>query len=44
MTGIITFSSKFPFAPAHVMQLSFPMTCEQTIIIDSDITGFTLPA
>jgi hypothetical protein len=43
MTGIITFSSKFPFAPAQVMAASFPMTWEQTIINDSDMTGFTLP-
>ena len=43
ITGIITFSSKFPFAPAHVTQASLPITCEQTIIIDSQRTGFTFP-
>ena len=43
MTGIITLSSKFPFAPAQVMAASFPKTCAQTIIIDSHITGLTLP-
>ena len=32
-----------PFAPAQVMVLSLPITCAQTIIIDSHITGFTLP-
>ena len=43
ITGIITLSSKFPFAPAHVMVVSLPITCAHTIIIDSHITGFTLP-
>ena len=43
MTGITTLSSKFPFAPAQVMQASLPNTSAQTIIIDSHITGFTLP-
>ena len=43
ITGIITFSSKFPFAPDQVTQLSLPMTCAQTIMSDSHITGFTLP-
>ena len=43
MTGIMTLSSRFPFAPAQVMVVSAPMTCAQTIIIDSHMTGFTLP-
>ena len=43
MTGIMTLSSKFPLAADHVMQVSLPMTCAQTIIIDSHITGLTLP-
>ena len=43
ITGIMTLSSKFPFAPAQVMQLSLPITCAQTIITDSHMTGFTLP-
>ena len=43
ITGIITLSSKFPFAPAQVMVASFPKTCAHTIIIDSHKTGFTFP-
>jgi hypothetical protein len=43
ITGIITLSSKFPFAPAQVIVVSLPITCAQTIIIASHITGFTLP-
>jgi hypothetical protein len=43
ITGIITLSSKFPFAPAQVMVVSLPITCAHTIITDSHITGFTLP-
>src|SRR6202521_5277597 len=43
ITGIITFNSKFPFAPDQVMQVSLPMTCAQTIMSDSHMTGFTLP-
>ena len=43
ITGIMTLSSKFPFAPDQVMQLSLPITCAQTIMTDSHMTGFTLP-
>ena len=43
MTGIMTLSSKLPFAPAQVIALSLPMTSAQTIMIDSHMTGFTLP-
>ncbi len=43
MTGIITLSSKLPFAPDHVMAASLPITWAQTIIIDSHMTGLTLP-
>ena len=43
ITGIMTLSSKFPFAPAQVIDVSLPITCAQTIITDSHITGFTLP-
>ena len=43
MTGIMTFSSKFPFAPDQVMQASFPITCAQTIMSASHNTGFTFP-
>ena len=41
--GIITFSSKFPFAPAQLMVTSLPMTCAHTIMSDSLMTGFTFP-
>ena len=43
MTGIMTLSSKFPFAPAQVMVVSLPITSAQTIISDSHMTGFTFP-
>jgi hypothetical protein len=43
ITGIITFSSKFPFAPAQVIVTSLPITCAHTIMSDSAITGFTFP-
>ena len=43
MTGIMTLSSRWPFAPAHVMVVSWPITCAQTIMSDSLITGFTFP-
>ena len=39
----MTLSSKLPFAPAQVMQLSFPITWAQTIMSDSHMTGLTLP-
>ena len=39
----MTFNSKFPFAPAQVMVASLPITCADTIMTDSHITGFTLP-
>jgi hypothetical protein len=43
ITGIITLSSKFPFAPDQVMVVSLPITCAHTIISDSHMTGFTFP-
>ena len=42
-TGSITFSSKFPDAPPIVIVASLPITCAQTIAIDSSATGFTFP-
>ena len=42
-TGIMTFSSKLPDCPAIAMVVSLPITCAQTIVADSAITGFTLP-
>ncbi len=43
ITGIITFSSKFPAAQHHVMVASYPITCAHAISKLSAITGFTLP-
>jgi hypothetical protein len=43
ITGIITFSSKLPCWPPTVTVTWFPITCAQTIISASLITGFTLP-
>ena len=41
--GIITLSSRFPFAPPQVMAASLPTTWEATCITISGITGFTFP-
>ena len=43
MTGMATFSSKDPDAPAHAMVASLPMTRAQTMSVASGTTGFTLP-
>ena len=46
ITGIATFSSKsepMPPRPAVVTTASLPITRHATMIIDSAITGFTLP-
>ena len=43
MSGIITFSSKLPEAPAHAMAASLPITWAHAISVASGITGFTLP-
>ena len=43
ITGIMTFSSKFPAAPPQPMVASLPTTCAQIISSISDMTGFTLP-
>ena len=43
INGIITLSSKLPFAPPHVMAASLPITWLATCIIISEMTGFTLP-
>ena len=42
-TGIMTFSSKLPDCPAMAMVVSLPMTCAQTMVADSAMTGLTLP-
>ena len=43
ITGIATFSSKFPVDPAQATVWSFPITLAQTISTASGITGLTLP-
>jgi hypothetical protein len=43
MSGLKTFSSKFPDAPPIVTATSFPMTWAQTIVSASDWVGLTLP-
>ena len=43
MTGNIVFNSKLPFAAENVIVESLPITCAETCIIISGITGFTLP-
>ena len=43
ITGIITFSSKFPAAPPNATAASFPITCVHTWQTASQMTGFTLP-
>ena len=41
--GTRTFSSKFPWVPATVMAVSFPITWAATCSTTSGITGLTLP-
>src|SRR5208337_4710704 len=41
--GRMVLSSKLPRAPARAMALSSPITCMQTIIIDSSCVGLTFP-
>src|ERR1035441_4872176 len=43
ITGIITFSSKFPAAPPNATAASLPITCVHTWQTASQMTGFTLP-
>ena len=43
MTGIMTFSSKFPLWPPMVIVVWFPDTRAATIISASLITGLTFP-
>ena len=43
ITGLKTFSSKFPCEPAKPMAASLPKTCTATMVIASDCVGFTLP-
>ena len=43
MTGMATFSSKLPVAPAQATVASLPMTRAQTMSTASGTTGFTLP-
>jgi len=43
MTGLKTFSSKFPCEAAMPMAASFPMTCTATMVTASHWVGLTLP-
>ena len=43
ITGIATFSSNAPDAPAHAIVASLPMTRAHTISVASGTTGLTLP-
>jgi len=43
MTGIMTFSSKAPEAPANATVASLPITWAHTIRVASGTTGLTLP-
>src|SRR5262245_45607470 len=43
MSGLKTFSSKLPCAPAMVTAVSLPMVCTHTIVMASDWVGLTLP-
>src|SRR5258708_2968358 len=43
MTGLKTFSSKFPCEPANQIAVSLPITCTATMVIASHCVGFTLP-
>ena len=43
ISGTKTFSSKWPCIPPTVIAASFPMTCAETCVTTSWITGLTLP-
>src|SRR3954454_18407063 len=43
ITGSITFSSKLPIWALIVIVASLPITCAQTIIVASAMTGLILP-
>src|SRR5215469_18203930 len=43
MTGLYTFSSKFPCEPPKPTAAVAPCTCTQTMVIASHCVGFTLP-
>ena len=43
ITGIYTFSSKLPEAPAIETVVSLPITCAHTMVIASHCVGLTLP-
>ncbi len=43
MSGLKTFSSKFPIEPAIPIAASLPITWTQTIVIASHCVGFTFP-
>ena len=43
INGLKTFNSKWPWEPAIVIPLWFPITFTQTIVTASDWVGFTLP-
>ena len=43
ITGLKTFSSKFPWEPATPTVTSLPKTCTQTIVMASDCVGLTFP-
>ena len=43
ITGLKTFSSKFPCEPANPIAASLPNTCTATMVIASDCVGFTFP-
>ena len=43
ITGSITLSSKLPAAPPNATAASLPMTCAQTWLTASQMTGLTLP-
>ena len=43
ITGLNTFSSKWPWLPAKVMAALLPNTCAHTMVIASHCVGLTLP-
>ena len=43
ITGLKTFSSKLPSAPAILTAVSLPITCTATMVMASAWVGFTLP-
>ncbi len=43
ITGSITFSSKLPICAPMATDASLPMTCAQTIMVASGMTGLILP-